>query len=63
MVQLVELSVPIPEVRGSNTAIGKISIEHWFTINCIEKTKIKKKRAGIAQFCNSKILNINYVKS
>ena len=42
--QLVERSLPIPEVRGSNPVIGKKIIEHLFTVNCIEKTKIKKKR-------------------
>ena len=30
--------------------IGKIYIEHLFTINCIEKTKINKKRPGMAHF-------------
>ena len=25
-------------------------IEHLFTVNCIEKTKIKKKRQGMAHF-------------
>ena len=29
--QLVERSVPIPEVRGSNRVNGKIYIEHLFT--------------------------------
>ena len=34
--------LPIPEIRGSNPVIGKfLSI-----INCIEKTKIKKKTPG-----------------
>ena len=47
--QLVELLLPIPEVRGSNPVIGKIYIEH-LTVNCIEKTKIKKKRPGMAHF-------------
>ena len=31
----------IPEVHGSNPAISKNYIEHWFTVNCTEKTKIK----------------------
>ena len=44
--QLVEQSLTIPEVRSSNPVIGKIYIEHWFTVNCIEKTKMKKKEAG-----------------
>ena len=52
MVQLVEQLLLIPEVRGSTPVIGKIYIEHLFVylfiINCIEKTKINKKRPGIA---------------
>ena len=51
--QLVEWSLLIPEVRGLTPVIGKIYIEHLFVnlfiINCIEKTKINKKRQGIAQ--------------
>ena len=46
--QLVERSLPIPEVRGSNPVIGKNYIEHLFIVYCqlcIEKTKIKKKEA------------------
>ena len=27
--------------------------EHLFTVNCIEKTKIKKKRLGIVHFLNN----------
>ena len=52
--QLVEWLLLIPEVRGSTPVIGKICIEHLFVnlfiINCTEKTKINKKRQGIAQF-------------
>ena len=40
--QLVERSLSTPEVRGSNPVIGKFIC----TINCVEKTKIKKKEAG-----------------
>jgi len=47
--QLVERSLPITKVLGSNPDIGKKYIEH-FTVNCIEKTKIKEKRPGIAHF-------------
>ena len=49
MAQLVERSLPIPEVRGSNPVISK-NLYRTFTVNCIEKTKIKKKRPGIAHF-------------
>ena len=48
--QLVERSLLIPEVLGSTPVIGKILFEHLFIINCIEKTKINKKRPGIAHF-------------
>ena len=42
--QLVELLLPTPEIRGSNPDIGKI-----LSTNCtIEKTKIKKKKPGMA---------------
>ena len=41
--QLVEQLLPIPEVHGSNPVIGK-TLYCTFTVNCIEKTKIKKKR-------------------
>ena len=47
--QLVERSLPIPEVRGSNPVIGK-TIYYLYTVNGIEKTKIKKKRPGMAHF-------------
>ena len=41
--------LPNPEVRGSNPVIGK-KLYSTFTVNCIEKTKIEKKRPGIAHF-------------
>ena len=43
--QLVEQLLPTPEVRGSNPNFGKV-----LSANCnsIEKTKIKKKRLGMA---------------
>ena len=45
VVQLVEWPLPKPEVCNSNPVIGKnLCIEHFFTVNCIEKAKIKKKR-------------------
>ena len=49
--QLIELSLPTPEIHGSSPVKGKtFYIEHLYTINCIEKTKIKKKRLGMAHF-------------
>ena len=48
--QLVERMLSIPEVRGSNPFIGKIYIEQLFTVNCVEKTKIKKKMPEMAHF-------------
>ena len=45
--QLVEQSLPIPKVRGSNAVIGK-KLYCIFTVNFSEKTKIKKKRVRMA---------------
>ena len=45
--QLVERPLPIPEVSGLNLVICKnLYIEYLFTVNFIEKTKIKEKEAG-----------------
>ena len=46
MAQLVEWLLAILEVCSSNPVMGKIYIEQFFTVNCIEKTK---KRPGMAQ--------------
>ena len=47
--QLVERSLPTPEVRGSNPVIGKLLSDIClFAVNCVEKTKIKKKRPRMA---------------
>ena len=54
--QLAERSLPIPEVRGSNPVICKKYNEHLFTVNCIEKMKIKKKGAGIGPFKKDMLL-------
>ena len=40
LAQLVERSLPIPGAYGLSPVIGK------HTVNCIEKTKIEKKRPG-----------------
>ena len=50
LAQLVERSLQTPEVRGSNPVMANFYIEHLFTENCKEKTKIKKKRPGMAHF-------------
>ena len=44
--QLIEQSLPTPEIRGSNPDIGKILSANY----TIEKTKIKKKRPGMPIF-------------
>ena len=45
--QWVERSLPIREVRCLNPVIVKyLHIEHLFTVNCIEKTKITTKEDG-----------------
>ena len=48
--QLVERSLPTPEVRSLNPVIGKFYIEHLLTINCIENTKNKHKEVGHGPF-------------
>ena len=45
MAQLVEQSLETPEIRGSKLVIGKI----LSTNGTIEKTKVKKKRPGMAE--------------
>ena len=53
--QLVERSLLIPEVSGLNPVIGK-KLYSPFIVNCIEKTKIKKKRPGKANFLKKTML-------
>ena len=51
--QLVEQLLLIPEVGGSNPFIGKNLFTYWTFVYCqlcIEKTKLKKQRLGMAQF-------------
>ena len=50
--QLVEQSLPTPEVRSSNPVFGKLLYRTFicFNVNCIEKTKINKKEAGNVTF-------------
>ena len=38
--QMVEGSLPTPEVRGSNPVIGKLYLYYLYSVNCFEKTKI-----------------------
>ena len=47
--QLAECALAIPEVRGSNPAIGKIYNELIFLLT-VEKTKTKKKGLRMAHF-------------
>ena len=48
--QLVVQLIPTPQFHGSNPVVSKIYIEHLFTVNCMEITKIKKKEAGNVGF-------------
>ena len=47
--QLVGRSLLTSVVQGSNPVISQSYIDHLFTINCIEKMKIKKNVAGDCQ--------------
>ena len=53
--QLVERSLPTPEVRGS-IPIGDINIDQYSTNYNVEKTKIKKKRPGLAHLKKGSVL-------
>ena len=46
--QLVEQSLPKPEIRGSNPVIGKFYLLSTVLKTSTEKTKIKRKRPGMA---------------
>ena len=58
MAQLVERLLPVPEVCGSNPVTGK-KIYGTFTVNCIKKTKIKKKGAGNGPFLKKRMIRAN----
>ena len=48
--QLVERSPSTPEICGSNPVKGQTFIERLLIVNRVEKTKIMKKRPGMAIF-------------
>ena len=51
--QLANRSLLTPEVRGSNPVIGEVLLN---IVNSFEKTKIKKKRLGMAHFYNESLI-------
>ena len=58
VVQLVERSLLIPDLCGSNPVIGKNLFIYGTFVYCqlcIEKTKRKKKRPGMAHFFKKRI--------
>ena len=62
--QLVERSLLTPEVRSSNPVIGKLLSDiYLITVNWIEKTKMKKKRPGMAHFLKKKSLLDKYFQA
>ena len=61
LAQLVERTLLIPEVPGSNPVIGKNLFIYWTFVYCqlcIEKTKIKEKEAVNGPFL--KKIDTNY---
>ena len=54
--QLVEQLLQIPEVCSSNPDIGKNLYWTFTVLNSIEKTKIKKKRPGMAHFLEKLVM-------
>ena len=62
MAQLVERSLPIPQIRGLIPVIGKKLFIYWTFVYCqlcIEKTKIKKKEAGNGPFLKKNKSKLN----
>ena len=57
--QLVERSLPTPEVRGSNPVIGKLLYIIFVYCQCKEKTKIMKKRPEMAHLKKFKLNIVN----
>ena len=58
VVQLAKWSILIPEVRSLNPVIGKINIEHLFTVvNCIEMTILRIKMGQLVS--DSKLICSN----
>ena len=58
---MVEQSLPTPEVCSSNPVIGNLLYRIFNclpTVNCIEKTKIKKKTPGMADFFEKDCLRL-----
>ena len=60
MTQLVEWSLPIPEVRGSSPVISK-NLYRELTVNCIEKTKNEEKRGREWTIFNNNIRGIKTI--
>ena len=58
VIQLVERSPLTPKIRSSGPDIVKLLSNNLYTVNCVEKTKIKKKRPGMAKFKFMTILNV-----
>ena len=50
MAQMVDRLPPKPEIHCSNPVIGILLSHICLLSNCVEKTKIKKKRPGMAHF-------------
>ena len=51
--QSVEWSLLMTEILGSTPVISKFLYSTFVSVNCIEKTKKKKKRPGMAHFKKS----------
>ena len=51
------------EVRSWNPVIGKIYIEHLFTVNCVKKHKESKKRPVMAHLNIIKRIFLSYIIS
>ena len=58
--QLVEQSIPIPEIRGSNPVIGKKTLLNIYC-QLYWKDEVKKKRPGMTHFTKSSIHAFSFI--
>ena len=58
--QVVERLLLIPEVRSSNPVIGK-NLYWTFTVNCIEKTRVRKRGRELPNFLKNKLQHVGRI--
>ena len=59
--QLAEQSLPTPEDPGSNATIGNFYKEHLFAVNCLGKTKMKKRAQRMVDFSTRTLFAMKHI--